>query len=144
MSNNEQPSNGLTLMMVDQLWLWILDEGKEDFISNVTGYSDQSLSNPDTIVTSFPDTPGYHDSEDRVKKKCEYLHLECLARGWLNNKHTKHGSHRLAECIINRSYSIFLHAHLREPSLRYLDMFRKSIEDEVCPMATSSQRFHSY
>jgi hypothetical protein len=43
-SNNEQLSNDLTLMMVDQLWLWVLDEGTQDFhLQIITEHSDRSL-----------------------------------------------------------------------------------------------------
>lgn len=41
MSKNEQQSDNLTLMMVDQLWLWILDKGRQDFrLQIVMAHSD--------------------------------------------------------------------------------------------------------
>ena len=54
-SNNEQLSNDLTLMMVDQLWLWILDEGKEDFyLQIVPKYSDNHSQIQTPLSLVFP------------------------------------------------------------------------------------------
>ncbi|KAH8708383.1 cora-like Mg2+ transporter protein-domain-containing protein [Phaeosphaeriaceae sp. PMI808] len=104
-------TNDTTIMVVDQLWLWLLDD--------------------DTVVTSFPDSPGDRPPGGCDRPSwCKHLHLECLARGWFNSPGRRHNAWRLANCIVDRSYSVFRHPHITNPDLRYMEIFRKSIEAE--------------
>ncbi|KAJ8114524.1 hypothetical protein OPT61_g3611 [Boeremia exigua] len=105
---NKESQPEPTLMMVDQLWLWMLDPGESHYTQRL----------------------GVHNDDRREKRLCDYLHLECLAQGRFNIPNARHGAHRLAACIINRSYSIFQHPWLRISDLKFLEMFKISIETE--------------
>ncbi|KAF1972423.1 hypothetical protein BU23DRAFT_644460 [Bimuria novae-zelandiae CBS 107.79] len=93
------------LMVVDQLWLWVLDE--------------------DTVVTCFPSDPTPNPDETK-------LDLEALVLGQIKRKcwDGQLNAERLASHIIYRSFSIFTHRHVRNPNLRFIDIFEKSISEQ--------------
>ena len=48
---------------------------------------------------------------------------------------------RLASHIIYRSYSIFTHRHLRNPNLRFVDVFERAISEQVNFMVNNPSNF---
>lgn len=53
-SQNEDPDAAVRLIMVDQLWLWILDESKSVQITSILQDSTTNGYRPDTVISCFP------------------------------------------------------------------------------------------
>ena len=92
----------------------------------------------DTLVTCFPG-----DNCDDSMGRCQKLHLECIMLEQVKRKcgDGKCDAKRLASHIIYRSYSIFTHRHLRNPNLRFVDVFERAISEQVNFMVNNPSNF---
>lgn len=74
-----------------------------------------------------------HNKCKEAHKKCPKLNLECLVMDQIRRKccDGRLDAERLASHLIYRSYSIFTHRHLRDPTLRFIEIFEKSISEQV-------------
>lgn len=93
-------------------------------------------------MTSFPDSPVVtpdpeqpttciDERHSETPKDCHCLFVESEVRRRFKKDHARHGASELARTIVTRSSSIFLNLHKGRSDLRFMDIFRHAIEDEV-------------
>jgi hypothetical protein len=121
--------NGLPLriFMVDQLWLWIMDESAFQS-SSVVCLFNLILTALETIITSFPQNwhqdpnhPGRRDVLKSIDKVLSQVDRDPLL-----------SVYDLAALIVLQCTAVFDRNAIKGSDLQFLDMFDASIEDIVC------------
>lgn len=111
-SGHVLPPEDRKMIMVDQLWLWILDQDDCDTNHNVTP----------AILTSFePRTP--EESTDTLKWTADLYQDIKNEIGRLPSRYSNR--YRLAELVIRRAVNVML--DVREDSLDFLGIFHQEI-----------------
>jgi hypothetical protein len=125
-----KPASNQKIIMVDQLWLWIVDQGINSFLSGSILKPDTTS---DTVITSFPQRwSGLDASNDVIDGVLQIVqnHLKSPHR------HALKSVYDLASLIINNCTSAF-ESFRASGNHQYLDVF----DNSICDIVNSVYRF---
>lgn len=116
------------VLMVDQLWLWILDESMYSVLSNLLKLTFTS----DTIITSFPQNWTHDDDQhqneadpqDVLKSIHKYLTLV--------NRPPLESVYDLAQLIVYKCLATFCNKPTPYGPMQILDVYESAIASVVC------------
>ena len=138
-------SHNTRVVMVDQLWLWILDDSMLD--DNYYSFFGSLLA--DTIMTSFPrrwgrnkpDPSGVHKSlRDRLKHLPEGQIQSVYDLGTCPNHHNGQSLHFSALIIIDQCSRVFFdRTKPLDQRPEVMDLFASAIGTVVCSFPSSSE-----
>lgn len=106
--NNDNAKEERHVLMVDQLWIWILDEN--------------------TIITSFPQNWAHDDDEDHTNNKDPMDVLKSIHRYLtLVNRRPLESVHDLAQLIVYKCLATFCQKSTPYGPMRILDVYESAI-----------------
>jgi len=119
------------IFMVDQLWLWILDESILLFYPLLNSF-DQSLTSIETIITSFPQNWNQDPNKPERRDVLYNIHRILMQPDRLPLLTV----FDLAALIVHQCTAVFDRNAIKSTDLQFMDMFEASIEEIVSHTAS--------